>query len=730
MKSKKMLTGLLGLAAILSSCNGGGGETSSASSNSGTSSSSTTKVTLNMSVYYDDEARHMKYITGSGALANGNDAYTSSANGKSYSNGDWKPVWSQLMRDLNFNINDVSPSGKVTIKAQFNTLAGSGFKSGDTEVDIAQGNSDQIMTEGTSKGTILNLADYLDKMPNFNKFLESNPSVKATISDASGKIFYAPYFDGYDELERMLMLREDWVTKLLDSDSITVDTEDSANKLASISYQPAYPSGISTTIKVLSSDSDTTTEDFTKDTTKVTNVITQMNIIGKDNLTAQKALDTLRKYIDDAYGSKYTKRSQLFLGGKAAYDVDELIALFRVVKLCGHTLTGTSEPIVPFFPRAQTSDRTWDYYRFLQFFGVRGVESRNQWLYVGSDGNLKDVRGTDEFASGIESLHQMYEEGLLLSEFTTAKVYDSTDYRSSLVGKTYEAAVTTDHNGAIGFATYDYNQTTTAFNSVSDTNLVSVLPAVADFDDGIDDNYIHYTESVRSVKTQGWFITQKTANDEAKLTKALELFDYLYSDKGNQLMSYGPDDYLAKDDNGNIKTMSYLGKEVPVLSDETKQEIKDLAGGNYTNYYRYYLGATLPVGYIKEQGMEYQTVLTSAQPSLSMLNNAWQSNVLQHPDHKVHDDNHLLEIVPTTLPFTDSQNNIISTQYTDLSKAFTSDKTAVQTISKVVIGGWGSYDNYDFSTKEKYLVTVNNTFKLTTFVEQYNIAYAVFKKNL
>jgi hypothetical protein len=48
------------------------------------------------------------------------------------------------------------------------------------------------------------------------------------------------------------------------------------------------------------------------------------------------------------------------------------------------------------------------------------------------------------------------------------------------------------------------------------------------------------------------------------------------------------------------------------------------------------------------------------------------------------------------------------------------------TISKVVEGGWNTYDTFDYSSKEAYLNTVNTTFKLTQMVTLYNDAYTRF----
>ena len=715
MKSKNLLTSVLAIATLaLTACGGGNSSEAGTSSTAGestvNSSTSTTpdtsssapaeKVTLNMSVYYDNNDRHMKFIEGAAA-----ELPYGAADGNTYKAGDFKPVWRAIQKNLGFTINDVSPTANISIKDNFSTLVSSGFKANDVAVDIAQGNSDQILSEGTTNGTILNLKDYLNKMPNFNKFLNDNPAVKKTITSAEGKIFYAPYFDGFDDIERMIMVRQDWVEKLLDGESQSAPEGADTTAVVKGKYTPFYAEGVNSTITVLNKADDTAdgTSTITKTVTAEKNIIKQMN--DAESLTGASSIAMLRKYIDDVYGTTYgAKRSELFVGGRAVYDIDELVALMRCVKANAKFLTGVEgAEIIPFFPRAKTSDRSTDLYRFLQFFGIRGTESRKEWMYVDNNGNLVDARGTEAFANGLERLHQMYEEGLIMKDFTTAQINNKDDYRGPFLSGG-------DSAKQFGFATYDYNQTTTVYNDstkIKGMKFVSLMPAVADWDDGTAGNLVHYTESWRSVKPQGWFINNSIPAN--KLDKALELFDYLYSEEGNRVMSYGPDAYLAKNEDGSIKTMDYQGKQVPVLSDDCKEELATLASGNYTNYYRYYLGATLPVGYVKEQGMEYQCVSEKARPALNVLNKAIQYGVLEHVNHLANNTKHINDIVPTTLPFTKAEEGTLGSNFTDLNTAFTSDKKKIMTISKVVIDGWGTYDDYDFSSKQNYLNTINTT---------------------
>lgn len=703
-------------AASSSSAASSSAASSSAASSSAASSSSEVleKVTLNMSVMYQDTATRMKFYASKGALAK--DSSYSGADGVTYEAGDFKPVWAALQKNLNFTINDVTSTSDTTIDAAFGNLVLNGFKANGELVNIAQGSSTKIQSEGTTNKTILDLSQYLDQMPNFKKFLTENPVVQKTIVDANGAMYYAPYFDGFDDIERMLLVRQDWVEKLLDGDLPT--TLDTGVSITS-HYTAFTPESVNSQVAVMN-EAETATTTVTKKHTA--NIITTQNALTAMN--GQTLVKALRDYIDATYSNAYgTKRSQLFCGYRSAYDVDELVALYRCVKANGVYLTGkaaNATAIVPLYPRENTNDRTGDLWRFTQFFGVRGGESRKDFLYVGSDGKLQDARGDQAMVNALEKMNQMYQEGLILADFTSATT-----------GKGKFEQYLQSNN--LGFSTYDYDQTQTVYNDadnayhptgVDDYLFTSILPAVADWRN--DGKYFHYTESWRSVKTEGWFITAETAKDSAKLARSLKLFDYLYGEEGNRLMSYGPDGYLAKNTDGSIKTMAYQGKQVPVLSDDCKKQLKDLAQGNYTNYYRYWLGATYPVGYVKQQGMEYQTVSTKAQPGLDDINNAIALKVLEHVNFKSDNTDHLYDIVPTTLAFNEAEQTQLTSNFNDLSTCINNTKGKSNVWSNIVMTGFGSYSNFDFA-KDKYLTTVNTTLNLTGFVAIQNAAFARMK---
>ena len=632
-------------------------------------------TTLNMSVMYQKQDTRMKFTEKSP-----NKGVYTDPSGNHYSVGDFKPTWKAIQENLEFTINDVTDSSATKIADAFKIYQTAGFST----VDIAQGSASDIVNAGNTGGTILNLAEYLNEMPNFKAFLEENPVIKTMISTADGEIYYAPYFDGFNDIERMLMIRTDWVKDLLNGETAPTETSYTLES----HYTPFYPETEDTKVTVVKADG-SGSEIVNKKHTK--NIITIQNELATKNGT--NLVKALRDYIDTTYtkddGTPYygTNRADLFVGQNAAYDVDELVALFRVVKCFPTLLSGSADNVMwPLFPRDDTNDRVADLWRFTQFFGVRGGESRSGYLYVDDDGHIKDARGDAAMEDALFKLNQMYDEGLIMADFTDNDATGGTEFRTALFTSNR------------GFATYDYNQTTAVLvnntdfktNNANneDATIESILPATAKWNGS--DEYTFFTESWRSVKTEGWFIAKHVENDQAKLAKALQLFDYFWSDEGSQLMSYGPDSYLEKDSKGDVVTIDYQGKQVPKLSDETLAQMQELTNGNYTNYYRYYLGATYPVGYIKEQGMEYQTVPDISKPGLDKVNKAIETGVLKHVDFTWHTgEDQWYNICPTTFSLNDGESNALTTQFTDLDAAINNTKGNSNIWSTIVMHGFG-----------------------------------------
>ena len=666
MKKRVLLLSAVSVVALLSACTPPSSTSSQGGSSNVQSSSSAGLLdgvngdgeTLKLSVKYQASKTTMRF---DGDLLKEGKTYTG-ANGKTYRAGDFKPVWEQIQKDLNFTIEDVTDLSNSSIGDSFKKFwATKGFEG----VDVLNGNSTSINEYGVTNNSFIKLDEYLDYMPNFKAFLAENEVVDKSIRAGDGHIYYAPYFDGYNDLERMFICRQDWVRKLLDEE-VTGDTG------------TLLPASLNTKITVTGKDGKLA--EITKKYEK--NIIdTQDALATKDGASLLKAL---RDHIDSTYGNQYEKRSDLFLSSQAAYDADELIALFRVVRTNPQLLTGQSKAAtVPYYCREYKANRTPDMFRLAAIWGVRGMESRAEYLYVDKNGVLRDARNEADLRDALVKMNQLYKEGLICPKFDEKS--GSGNWRTDLNAKV------ADGTDALGFMTYDYNQTTVALNTNGQSNIGShfdlapVMPAVAKWDDkDTSTEYFHFTESVRSVKTDGWCINATLLNSPKKLKKALELFDYPYSTEGNTLISYGPKEWLEE-----TPTCNYMGEIVPTLNAKALAELNDknIGAGNYTNYYRYYLGGTLPMGYVKQQGMEYQCTHPTGQKGLDNVMACWQSGSLKHIVPQLADgQDPFYSMIPTTFSFTAVEENLKKSTFVDLSADFNATSSGYLLFADVVTG--------------------------------------------
>ncbi|MGM9858744.1 MAG: hypothetical protein ACI311_05825 [Bacilli bacterium] len=670
-------------------------------------------VTLSISNNYD-KSTGMKYTQDTD--------YTTPA-GTVIKKGAFKPVYQKLQETLNFVIDDVTSSSVKAVDQFSNDWMTNQY------ADIASGNVSKITeysVSGTSE-TILDISEYLDYLPNFKKFIQENAIVSETIyTEKWGDqndvgIYYFPYFDGINDLEKMTLLRADYVRKLLDADLSDSDYDTNASIWTTNEYTPSVEDdSYSVTVPVSLESNETKV--ITK-AAGVTNIIAQQNALSAADRTGKVMVQQLRKYIDDKYGDQFAKRSDLFLGVDSCYDADEMIALMRVVRVSPKLLTGSETvEMVPFVPREYNNQRIADMYRWAgQLWGVRGLESRSGYLYIDSNGKLQDARGSEKTVKVLENLNALYKEGLILKDFETAAGYGVTN------GKFAEAIVVGGNANYSGFMEYDYSQTQGVWNDKAGSQAIEgydfrpVLGAVSKLDAESVDGYVHFTESWRSVKSQGWCLNASLKNDNDKLMRALALCDYLYSDEGQQLNSFGPED-----EGYTSGTFNYQGREVAKFTDEALAQLNnaDIGGGSYTNYLRKFVGATLPVGYVKEQGMEYQCTSENAKNGLAIINKAIELGTYKHVELK-HTEDPFFTIVPST--FAVSRGSVAVKQMledkTKLGAIHSESKTDNYNMwDKYVMNGFGSVDP-ETLTQEQYLKLINETYSLEVLVKIYQDAY-------
>ena len=586
------------------------------------------------------------------------------ADGVTYHTGDLKPTWVEVQKVLNVVFENKYQGNSASNEFEY-------WKERLNEVDMISGTAAKL-TEYGEAGSIVNIAEYLDQMPNFKAYLEQNPIVRLSITGntTTGAIYFSPYFDGVNDIERMPLMRVDWVQKLLDGEGAFA--ADASNTTAAPVYTPYMPTAGKVAIDVVNLEG-TAVETIAKDYDAAGNIVANMN--AKGAMTGVEAVNMLREYIDKAYNGYYgTQRSNLFVGQNAAWDADELVALLRCVVANPQTLNGTDSIQGLFSREDDNNQRRVDMFRFAGvLFGVRGLESRQDYLYVGTDGKLHDARQEAAAYEAMDRMHMMAQEGLISKSFMdTSKESTATMLENDL-----------------GFMHYDYNQTQTVYNKTKlndGEKYMAVMVPVAQWFDGTEGGvFMRFTESWRSVKTDGWGISVAgVEGNDAKLQKALALIDYAYSEKGQILMSYGPDAFIKQNDDGSYVTFNFNGKEMPVIADATYAELWDKASGNYTNYARQWLGSTL--SFAKSQAFEYQCTHEVGKEGAGKISVAIALGTIKHPELAI-TENPWYTSVPTVLPNTKVENDKIN-EFSELTTKFNSAKGKQNLFVDQVVAGY------------------------------------------
>ena len=611
------------------------------------------------------------------------------ADGKTYNTGDLKPTWVAVEEILGIKFEDKYQGQSAAKEFEY-------WKDRLNEVDMVSGTAATLSEYGEA-GSLVNLAEYMDQMPNFKAYLEANPIVRLSITGntTTGAIYFSPYFDGVNDIERMPLMRVDWAAKLLDGEGEF--TAEACGQTAAPVYQPYMPTSGKIEIETPTLDG-TATEIVTKDYDAAGNIVALMN--EKGSMSGVEAVNMLREYIDKAYNGYYgTQRSNLFMGQNAAWDVDELVALLRCVVANAQTLNGTDTVYGLFSREDNNNQRRVDMFRFAgHLFGVRGLESRQDYLYIDTDGALHDARQEAATYEALENMNAMADEGLLSKAFIDTAEVNSGNYLEN----------------DLGFMSYDYNQTQTIMNATKlqpeeGEKYMAVMVPVARWYDGTDENgvYMRFTESWRSVKTDGWAISKAgVANSTDKLNAALSLIDYAYSEKGQILMSYGPDAFIKTKADGSYETFIFNGKEMPVIADATAEELWAKAKGNYTNYARMYLGSTL--SFAKSQAFEYQCTHEVGKEGAGKISVAIGLGTIKHPELAI-TENGWYTSVPTVLPNTKPESDQLN-GFTELTSSgkFSSAKGGENILVNLIVNG---YTEEGMSDAEETAQTVTSAWK-------------------
>ena len=418
--------------------------------------------------------------------------------------GDLDSVWTEISEKLDINLESVEQGDSESEEPPT-------WEEQLQQAEVLSGTA-TLFSEAGAAGDMVNIAEYLDYMPNFKAVLEENPMVRFAITGDinTGAIYYAPNPEGINDIERMPFMKTEWVEKLLNGEGAF--EAETSGKLTTAVYTPYMPTNGQITVAVVKADG-SGTESVKKNYDAAGNIVQTMNdALAAGEVTGAEAVNMLRDYIDKAYNGYYgTNRADLFLGQNAAWDADEFTALLRCVVANSNTLNG-SDTVLGLL--ATEDDSNQDKSALVGFagvlFGVRGLESEQDYLYVGAEGSLCDARQEAETYEVLEKMNAMVQEGLITS-------------------------VSGNPENTAGFAYYGGVQIQTA----SDDELVpeevyqAVMIPVACWYDGTDADgvYMRFTESRNFKVTEGIGISKKSVGDNKdKLFAALAMVDYVYGE--------------------------------------------------------------------------------------------------------------------------------------------------------------------------------------------------------
>jgi len=490
--------------------------------------------------------------------------------GRSIIKGELTPFWSYLSDHLEINLKDNMTH--TTSREMLDAEALTGFKN--SHIYGGNNTAEKFMELGP-ENVFVNLNDHLGQLPNVSEFLEENPTIASAITAHDGGIYHLPYIAEIGNYARAFMGRQTWVTLLLDSNIDDLLAETATLDVAYDNFWRDQRPGVTT------------------------NVIELQNAtLEAEKLTFLGALGALRQYITATY--QLENLSELYLGVNAQYDIDELVALWRVIRLAPNNLSaqavGGENPqpvegaiIAPFVPR-QTSYRE-DLMRLATYMAgqrVFGSDSYGAKFYLDQDGVLQHSYSNNNLLTNIlPRLQGMVAEGLVVDGFEVTA--PSATFRPAYFGND-----TAPNHKQFGFMTFDFIPSTTSLPGQDDVE--GILPPLTTTP-VTGDEWIHWVENTRVIKPDGWAIAAHTSGD--RLVEALKLFDYFFSQEGHDATNFGWPEIIDG-------TINIDGTEFPKFTQWVLDEAAARQNGDAAQFQRRWLGLNFPLGYVKSIGMERQ----------------------------------------------------------------------------------------------------------------------------
>jgi hypothetical protein len=590
--------------------------------------------------------------------------------------GDLKPFWQWVERELNIDIEDLTTQSKAVEIIQ--TQSATGFR----DANIYGGNSvaEDFMSYGP-QGYFIDLNQFItdEYMPNFKRYLEGHGSIKQAITAYDGGIYFIPFIAEIGYFARAFMCRQSWVSALLDGGLVP----ERENTTLPVSYRGFW---------------------LGDNARNSINVITMQNDAARNGILGfDAARDTLIDYIRTAYPDLQNP-SELYLGVKARYDIDELVALWRVIKLAPNTLsklvTGSIVPgtdIIPYFFR-QTSYRE-DILRLANYFNgqrVYGSDSYEARFYLDNNGVLQYSYSEDNFLNNIlPQLKAIYNEGLVAPDFATVSLKDN--FRNIYFGGDLRPGA-----NKFGFMTFDFIPSTTAV-SLGDgkvqTDVEGILPPVTRIA-GVEDRFIHYVENTRVIKPDGWAVSAVTGGD--KLRQVLMLFDFMFSETGSAAQNFGMPEMIDAE-----KYIGSGGIAYPRMNKWFNEQSAAFSNGDGALFSRNFLGFNFPIGYEKSIGFEQQFTSPQGERTWKLYEDAGVISPTYGETPSPY-----YRLVPPVFSLTEQlrrqilDTNIGSTQVDLIFSYLTTNTTGISQIKDAYTSG--RIDDYIQAYRDAYALVANN----------------------
>ncbi len=588
---------------------------------------------------------HLNY-TGKQGISLRDESFNNKVENANYVKGDLLPTWKAYSEKMGVTFRDAATYGQGNDNDTYSAISTANYMSETSAVqfiDLFYSSTGNIEKAG-GLGQVVDLKPYITagKMPNFKKFLDANPTIEKTITK-SGKIYYTPYFDGYQAIERMFVWDTNMVKKILDvandgdQDKDTATTQGTTDENNVGIGRPLHDAFFQPFIG-------DTTHNYAEDTTvpvsvagakknlvvkSTTNIIAEQNKLLANGTSGAALRKQMRDYLKVAYanglegdGKIYNNLSDIFVSESAAYNTDDLIALMRCIKASSELITGSAEQEIQILiPRGQANNRVANIADFIKVFGIQGMDGESEMLYYGADGKMHDGGSTAQSYEALGFLSQLYAEGLILDDFNSKDKANGTLYLNQYFGHT------TDAKG-YGFMLYDYSASTCAMNSVvdgvgtadskrkgdfKDTKVDGMMPVLSpltywvtksganpstdEIKDRTHKTLVRYEESNRALKSNSWCIPATADNKD----KAVELMDDLMGEEGKRINDFGPSQYWK---DGKADSFSYAGEKTPQFNDTFKSMISS-SSTDFWSFLRGYLGSTHGIGYVRSATINY-----------------------------------------------------------------------------------------------------------------------------